>query len=118
MPVPIVYRKSGEQSIATYDYFDIAEGTGIKAFYPATLSGALGILTADSNVYSDLPESQGNTISDAYALQSSGAYRVTFNLPKIIKGTMYVNAPFAINTDGNQTAHAFVQAVVSKNQEV
>ena len=73
---------------ASYDYYDIAEGTGIKNFYAAQAlsSGALTdyYLTTDATDYSGrtsckmIPAGAGYTTDDNY--------EVTFNLPKIIKG--------------------------------
>ena len=78
---------------ASYDYYDIASGIGLKNFYVAQAlsSGALTdyYLTTDATDYSGrtsckmIPAGAGYTTDDNY--------EVTFNLPKIIKGNVRVS---------------------------
>ena len=55
MGVPIVYRKSEERAIASFDFNDIAEGTGIIIFY--------GYFDADSATDPDHKMSQNKFFS-------------------------------------------------------
>jgi len=94
MGIPRVYTQAAEGAIASYDYTDIAEGTGTVLFYGcAARSGAL---TATSNlnytltklsVYSDPLETSGALTAGVYL---SGAFDTSeFNLPQTIEGTGY-----------------------------
>ena len=78
---------------ASYDYYDIADGTGIKNFYAAQThsSGALTdyYLTTDNTDYSAvisckmIPAGAGYTTDDNY--------EVLFNFPKMIRGKIRVS---------------------------
>lgn len=88
MPIPQIYRKSAEAAIASYDYTDIAAGIGVQTFYAcqAVMSGeTLYSLAADSSIYSGAISEKDNKIT------SDLDYDVTFNLPRIIKGTIRVS---------------------------
>ena len=47
MPIPVVYRKSSENVVASYDYTDLAEGTGVVQYYgcKSQVSGATVVFT-------------------------------------------------------------------------
>jgi hypothetical protein len=110
------YLKSSEGAIATYDYFDIAEGTGMKKFYglSAKTSGSTtyalsteAVLSAAGNITNDTTEeskSSADTGSAAYAEASEWDFDLAaFNLPKIIKGTAIINySILARETDASQ----------------
>jgi len=97
MPIPIVYRKSGEGSVASYDYSDIAEGTGVFHFYPW-----VGV---DSNVLSSTNTHYSNDVVKHYDLNDTTTstkildvdFDVVFNLPKIIGGTAVVTLTLGYN---------------------
>ena len=84
MVIPINYRKSAEGSIASYDYFDIAEGTGILTLYGATTT--TGAILTKNIVYSTTIEESGAGSAPSQTFELS-----PFNLPKIISGTAYIN---------------------------
>ena len=113
MPVPIVYRKSGEQSIATYDYFDIADGTGIKAFYMAAISGATHMLTSNQ-IYSDVVQTDTLSVALTFNLMHSKTFQTTFNLPRIIKGDVLLNVGLGVTSDGTGDFRTYARGVITK----
>lgn len=84
--VPQVYRKSNESSIASYNFTDIAEGTGIVLFngLQTAVSGATLFYLSQNKVASNLVESTGNP-----ALNFPFTC-IPFNLPKVVKGTSII----------------------------
>ena len=94
MPLNEVIPQQAESAIASFDYYDIAEGTGIKAFY-------LGVSEDDSGndyhlvtqeLYSDeidtaITTFDGTTYDKELDLDFDLA---AFNMPKTIKGTGYI----------------------------
>ena len=86
MAVPGVYRKSGEGSIASYTFTDIAEGTGVVKFYGAVTNAPAAAYMLAAN-----PEYSSDIELD---LQDAGTTTLNFdlapfNLPKILTGTAY-----------------------------
>lgn len=121
MGVPFQYRKSTEGVTASYDYVDIAEGTGIVKFYGggcATISGAtIEALSGatlqhrlDRNafypaVYIDISDSnyRRDVRYKPYKGTDANYTKVidldfdtsNFNLPRTIQGTMVSNIPIS-----------------------
>lgn len=94
MVLPRKFLRSAEGAIASYDWTDVAEGTGIVTFYPAQKiegAGTLSQILVDSNtIYSATGITDGNADRD-FDLSP-------FNLPKVIKGTVYFNFGMFVNT--------------------
>ena len=78
---------------ASYDYYDIASGIGIKNFYAALAmaSGAITdyYLTTDATDYSARTSCKMIPAGAQYTTDDN--YEVIFNLPKIIKGNVRVS---------------------------
>ncbi len=108
MGIPIVYRKSGEGAIASYDFFDIAAGTGYETFYIGEASGAQ-ILT-NVSFYSDrcAPRSDNSSPGGGWILQHDNDYDVEINLPRIIKGEMICNVPYGVLVQSAAGIHASI----------
>lgn len=98
MVVNVRYRKSGEAAVASYNYTDIAEGTGIVTYYLADTyeGGALGfIMTTNSSLRSDGgSQNSGNQNNLAYEAKFDLDFDVQFNKPQRIKGVAYANIPW------------------------
>lgn len=97
---------SPPSAIASYDYTDIAEGTGIKNFYAAQsiASGAASyFLTTDDTLYSGVlsekVQDQGGTVSIIN-------YETTFNMPKTIKGKIRISVTLGV--DGSNVTSSVV----------
>lgn len=105
--IPTKFRKSGEAIIASYEYIDVAEGTGIIHFYGSEMKDSTGtehLLTA-SVVYSTAVEyvqAQGTNSTIDFDL-------APFNLPRTLKGTAYINMDLSNATAGNSTAQATIK---------
>lgn len=93
--IPAVYRKSSEGAVASYDYYDFAEGTGIKMFYGASqaISGATTYFLTENAVYSKVIETGGDNATHAdYTLVSDIDFDLApFNMPKTIGGKALFN---------------------------
>jgi len=104
MPVPVTYRTGGEGAIASYNYTDISEGTGVVVLngFSTEASGA-GI---EYKLTTTTPYSS--------YIETSGAPWVfnlsAFNLPKTIKGTAIVKlAAYLIS--GAPTEHTLTVSI-------
>ena len=91
--IPIIYRKAGETAVASYNYTDIAEGTGVVVFY--------GFKTYDGNYHLSNNVLYSETIETISATNMTFNFDLSpFNLPKIIKGTALVKFCFRIIAAG------------------
>jgi hypothetical protein len=123
MPIPQTYRKSSENVIASYDFFEISDGTGIVEFYcgtngqttRTTSSNPQQVFLSGGTIFQNVFYSQ--RIEDAVTTSgtSDGAsYYGVFNLapfqqPKIIKGRAYFQGSLARNAVGTATGIIYVQ---------
>ena len=84
--------QSQEKAIASYNYEDIAEGTGVISFYgcKTETSGATVYKLVQNAIYSSAPVYAGNSATLTFDL-------TPFNIPKQIKGT----AMFSAGVGGN-----------------
>ena len=112
IPIPV------EAAIASYDYYDIAEGTGIKKFYGYVTKDSAGLkyyLGIDA-VYSSLIE----TVTAAaeypgYNIQLDLDFDLTpFNLPRIIKGTALINQAMHVFVGTKPSVNAYIIYKVRK----
>ena len=97
MAIDEEFRASGTGVIASYDYIDIAEGTGVINFNGAQLKtsdGASYALTTGS-FYSNNVYTVGTTFGTApnFLPTITANFDVSFNLPKEAKGTALINVP-------------------------
>jgi len=117
MPLAKPYQ-SQPTAVATYNYTDIAEGTGVIAFnaFSYSLSGStLYGLTSQTPYSSDI-EKTITSITTAYTKLLDLDFDLTpFNLPKTIKGKAIVTIPFKLfNADADKDYSAFVKAIIKK----
>lgn len=100
--LPLEFDVPGESIVATYDYYDFGEGTGMRLLYAAKTS-ADEILT-QNQVYSHSIETSGTSSSpptDAYENTLDVDFDLSaFNAPKDVYGTAYVNGYFEVQTTG------------------
>jgi len=111
MPIQKRYNKSSEQALANYDFEDIAEGTGLKAFY-------LAISALDGDVKHNLIPYQVYSCSGQIITSSDKTYEFyspEFNLPRKIHGTAYLNLGFHVNSN---TANIRAQLKLSGSQMI
>lgn len=98
MSVPIKYRNYSEQAIASYDYIDLANGSGIETFYGFVQRYGFQIGITEYRKYSlqnepTLSEINETTLTKTLSIGQafdSDNYKnfdfTPFNLPRIIKG--------------------------------
>lgn len=99
MPVPVSYRRSSE-AVTSYDFFDIASGTGYERFYLglAQISGStLKFLTP--NVIPSDPSSVSGTVAGA-GTPLDYDFDVSFNKPFTIEGELIFSGLFSLKTGG------------------
>lgn len=93
--LPVNFSPQGEGSIASYNWIDIGEGTGIVKFYGFALEDSTGLSYGLSTnpFYSAKIETYSNTTaSTSYAKMFDLDFDLSaFNLPKIIEGTATIN---------------------------
>ena len=90
MPVNRVYRNVGERDLVSYDYIDVAEGTGIIVFYGYnSVSGATTTygLTTES-IYSNDLQTNGTSTTAGFSLCLDLDFDLSkFNSPRNMLGT-------------------------------
>jgi hypothetical protein len=96
MGVPQVYKRSTEGVIASYNFQDIEEGTGVVIYNCAETmeeSTRAYKLTTQSP-YSNDPLTSGSTSSTSNTKAVDLDFDLTFNLPQNVKGTFMAQIPF------------------------
>ena len=89
--LPIKFRKSSDASVS-YDYNDIASGTGFETFY-LMLTCDLSILTPITSYSEFIATETASSNSGSYVKLHDLDFDVEFVLPKDIKGTAILNVP-------------------------
>ncbi len=120
MPIPRVYRTTGETAIATYSYTDIAEGTGVAKMYGGSTKvsseAATTFFLSSSQIASNtIASSAGVTRASGWNLVFEHDYDVKFNLPKNIKGKL--RASLTAGKEANSTTNdvdVYVKLMVRK----
>lgn len=113
MPIPVIYRKSGESAIASYSFTDISSGTGIVAFYLAeTLETSTKsyIITTNpifSNDISTVTGTLSGTLAIAKVLDLD--FDTVFNLPQRIRGTAYCNLTISATSNTGASFYGIVK---------
>ena len=74
---------TGTQSVATYDYKDLAAQTGYRSFYPMDFQGGTYALSTQEN-YSDVGYTKGAADID---------FDLLMKTPETVKGDVIVNIP-------------------------
>lgn len=97
MPVPIVYRKSTDNNVASYDFNDIIDGTGTQKFYAIQQDDSTGItykLAGNTIVPYQIEE---NYVPGTTTLSINLS---SFNTPRTIKGTASISFGTALISTG------------------
>lgn len=103
--VPVVFRGSGENALASYNYIDIASGLGYVQYY------ATKAATSGANVYeltNNVPFSNniytGASGTDGTIVSVDSFETTTFNLPRVLKGEAYANIMLGYTDNNTGTA--------------
>ena len=81
--------QSKESAIASYDWIDIASGTGFITFYPFDTADGLNILTTNSDI-SSYPYFHYGT-SSSYLMQET--FETIMSSQRFVSGTAFINVP-------------------------
>lgn len=117
MALPQILPIPQEQAIASYDYFDIAEGTGIKKFYGLSTSLSTGTtysLNANPLFSSEIGDSDSPASTNWTNVQDKDFDLAPFNLPKIINGTAYISIYLNAYREGAGWLQAYITAKIRK----
>jgi hypothetical protein len=121
MVLPITYPPIAAAAIASYDYTDIAEGSGITKFYAfTTIEESTTSFNLSTNaVFSQNIDTEGVFTTGSYAIAGGGAmdkdFDLTpFNLPKTIKGTAIINLTWFIRSAATAPVSGYIIAKVRK----
>ncbi|GAG77875.1 unnamed protein product, partial [marine sediment metagenome] len=87
------FLKAGELTLASYDWTDIASGTGYSTYYGIDLEDASTVLI-ESSILDSLTGSTNYAFPDAMALRGEFNFDVTFNLPRYVKGELLVSETY------------------------
>ena len=93
--MPINFPLPSESAVASYNYTDMAEGTGVTMFYLAATNGD-NILTPNQ-IYSDVIEysTGAHNLTPDFVKNMDVDYDLSaFNSPRTVKGTAYINFTF------------------------
>lgn len=113
MPIPPIYRQSGEGGMATYDFYDLATGTGYKTFY------GLNLVEVTTMKYS-LCQDTLNSLDTYTAIAANTANDIDFDLPVnkrvVLQGNAIVCVPcnFVNGTGGAATVSSTVYTTMYK----
>lgn len=80
--------------LASYDYFDVASGTGVVNFYGGNTSG--GYILAKGTFYSCPVITRAMITTANYVKEIDVNFDVEFNLPRTISGKTIVNVPIGV----------------------
>lgn len=89
MAIPSIFSQKGGTTIATYDYLDLASGTGYKTFYGLGIKDASGIIYSLVSSNSLASSRQANLLTSSSGTQTFNL-DFTFYAPTIIQGDAYV----------------------------
>lgn len=119
MTVPVVFRNQGERVITSFDYTDIADGTGIidyQGFSCETSGGVTYKLNRQATYSSQIETTQALTAINTYQKEMDLDFDLTtFNLPQTLRGKAIIQ--FAWGHDaytGGNTNNAYIIAKLRK----
>lgn len=101
MVVPVKFRKASESPIVSFDFIDVASGTGFITWYLGEMwssTGAQVWTLATNTPYSRNPSSGGTMDKDFDTAE--------FNLPQTVKGTAYITLGVAATAANNIAVQA------------
>lgn len=104
MPVPRVYRRSGNRPIVSYDFTDIAVGTGYKTLYGLGMSGGTFFGTSAIDSDADFLSSSFSAVSTATLLLGEKNFDLEFdNTFQTIQGQVLINSTLDLGITGGAT---------------
>jgi hypothetical protein len=89
-----------QPAIASYDFFDIADGSGYQQFYGTEDGAGNFAMVRTATVFSDNVETTGNQNTAGGVVVFNKNFEIVFNLPKTIKGKVLTSVPSTHQEDG------------------
>lgn len=133
MSAPLMKKQSfirtGEGTIATYNYQDIANGLGYAYYYGVGLKDSAGAILGltgstvldkyDVNAAKDHTRAEASTTSTANKAIDLTFTSSTFNSPRIMEGALIANIPYsAYSPSGATTWNLYLVIDVYKNTDL
>lgn len=115
--LPIAFPGAVPPAIASYDYTDVAEGTGITKFYgfETRVSGTKTYHLGTSDVFSTEIEQEETIGSSSWTLEIDDDFDLpAFNLPRKIKGTATVTFSWYVRTGVSADGKAYATVNIRK----
>jgi hypothetical protein len=113
MTVPIRFRKSAEPSIASYNWTDVSEGTGIVKYYlfhtQEETTDQYGLTT--QTLYSNYPTTAATANNTSFTKELDLDFDLVFNKPQIVKGYGWANI-FVQTSSTSATGSADIYVIV------
>lgn len=102
-------------SISSYNYTDIAEGTGITVFKGFAMTYSTGVSYGlNQNSFYARPIETTCSSGAGSTERTVNFDLAPFNLPKTVKGTAYVEGSWALNTSAGNTMNGYITFTVQK----
>ncbi len=115
--VPLNFPIPAESAIASYSYTDVAEGTGVQIFYGSTYKVDTTLsyfLTTQGGHYANDTTSSANIATGDPAKVLDLDFDLPLNLPKNIKGNLYVTATIGCSARNAGTSTLYYIAKLRK----
>jgi len=109
--IPHNFLESGEQAIATYNFIDIIEASGIIEFYGfRTIDDTTtnSLLTANDSIYSQDIQTEVSTTTGGFTKDIDIDFDLTFNRTQTIKGNGYCNIVTFASSNAVGTQQYFI----------
>src|SRR4030042_931761 len=109
--------KQGPPVIASYDYTDVAEGTGFRSHYlflDETSAATAYKTTNDTNLYSKTEYTQMSPAQGAAASLFDHDFDIIFNLPQNVKGTAETQIFVNIGSDAGTVATCYLIVTIER----
>lgn len=115
MTIPLVYRKSREQNLITFNFTDAATGTGFITHFAGTIvSGALGTLSQNAffstNVLHFAQTFSASVPTSIVAMD----FDLKIDKPFRIEGDMLIEVPFAVYPGGTTTHNMNARTTIQR----
>ncbi len=116
MPLPNIYTREDERVLATFDFFDVADGTGfVKYWLSASSSPATDYHLGTEQVYSTVIDTKGTSTTSSTKIIDLDFDLTSFNLPRTIRGTALVQSTLKVSSAAGTTINTvFMQTRIRK----
>lgn len=121
--IPIAYPSTPANAIATYDYVDIADGTGVQDFYLMRLDDSTrGLQSSNTRTLAKEEDMSAVYVYNADVFHLSGSTAQTFSLgafnaQRTVKGTGLVQGSFELSGGSSQVLIKMVFALTKNGTE-